>query len=92
MKNAILLLIGAFALTLSSCGTFAAYSSGNGQTYDDGIYGSAPSFRNRSETAVEKEKTQELVQQTKESPIYLFGDKKRHNHRLQSTPLYRLLG
>ena len=76
MKNAILLLIGAFAMTLSSCGTFAAYSSGSGQTYDDGIYGSSPSFRNSSETAAEKQQTAELVQQTKESPIYLFGDKK----------------
>ena len=76
MKNVILLLIGAFAMTLSSCGTFAAYSSGSGQTFDDGIYSSGPSFGKRSENAESKKTAADLIQQTKESPMYLFGDRK----------------
>ena len=76
MKNVILLLIGAFAMTLSSCGTFAAYSSGTGQAFDDGIYSSGPSFGKRIENAESKKKAEDLIQQTKESPIYLFGDRK----------------
>ena len=47
MKNIILLLIGAFALTLSSCGTFAAYSEAGKQQFSDGIYGAAPSFKSK---------------------------------------------
>ena len=76
MKNVILLLIGAFAMTLSSCGTFAAYSSDSRQTYDDGIYNSAPSFKDRSKDDKDTQNIDNLIQQTKESPIYLFGDKK----------------
>jgi hypothetical protein len=76
MKNIIILLIGTFALTLTSCGTFAAYSEGNTQKFDDGIYASAPSLKNRSETTADKQEIDALIQQTKESPVYLFGDKK----------------
>lgn len=76
MKNIILLLIGAFTLTLTSCGTFAAYSDGGSQKYEDGIYSSAPSLKNRTEADTDKQEIENLIQQTKESPIYLFGDKK----------------
>lgn len=76
MKNIILLLIGAFTLTLTSCGTFAAYSNESSQKYEDGIYSSTSSFKNRTEVDNDKQDIEQLVQQTKESPIYLFGDKK----------------
>ena len=76
MKNIILLLIGTFALTLTSCGTWATYSEGSTQKFDDGIYSSAPSLKNRSETTADKQEIDALIQQTKESPVYLFGDKK----------------
>ena len=54
MKNIILLLIGAFTLTLTSCGALASYSEGSTQKYDDGIYSSAPSFKNNNETTADK--------------------------------------
>ena len=76
MKNIILLLIGAFALTLSSCGTFAAYSEAGKQKFSDGIYGAAPSFKNKASEETDKQKVDELIATTKNSPIYLFGDKK----------------
>ena len=45
MKNVTLLLIGVIAMTLSSCGTFAAYSEAGGQMFEDGVYSSAPSLK-----------------------------------------------
>ena len=76
MKKSTVLLIAA-AVLLSSCGTAVqTASSGNGQRYQDGIYSSAPSFRSRTEKAEEKAETEALVEKTKASQIYLFGDRK----------------
>lgn len=76
MKKSSVLLIAA-AMVLSSCGLTANYASkDDGQRFQDGIYGSAPSFRTRTEKAASKSETEALVNKTKESQIYLFGDKK----------------
>ena len=73
MKNIILLLIGCIAMTLSSCGTFAAYSEAGGQKFDDGVYGSAPSFKKKAETEAGKQNIDKLIQQTKASDAYLYA-------------------
>ena len=73
MKNIILLLIGCIAMTLSSCGTFAVYSEAGGQRFDDGVYGSAPSFKKKAETEAGKQNIDKLIQQTKASDAYLYA-------------------
>ncbi len=76
MKKSSALIIVA-SLMLTACGSLAQYaSSDNGQQYQDGIYNNTPAFRTRGEKEASKSETQALVEQTKESPIYLFGDKK----------------
>ena len=76
MQKSSALLIAA-ALILSSCGTVAQYaSSDNGQKFQDGIYSNTPAFRTKSEKVESKTETQALVEKTKSSVIYLFGDKK----------------
>ena len=76
MKKSSVLLIAA-AVMLSSCGTAAQMaSSGSGQRFADGIYSSAPSIRSRAEKVEEKAETQALVEKTRASQIYLFGDRK----------------
>jgi len=76
-RNKSTVLLIAAAVLLSSCGTAVqTASSGNGQRYQDGIYSSAPSFRSRTEKAEEKAETEALVEKTKASQIYLFGDRK----------------
>ena len=76
MKKSSMLLIVA-ALVLSSCGTAAQYaSSDNGQKFQDGIYSSGPSFRSKQEKAEDLAATEALVEKTKSSEIYLFGDRK----------------
>jgi hypothetical protein len=67
----------AIAVILSSCGTTAQYaSSDKSPRFQDGIYSSAPSLRTSQEKTEAKAQTDELVRKTKESAIYLFGDKK----------------
>ena len=64
----------AVIMILSSCATASRFSSsGNGQQFQDGIYSSAPSFRDRSVMKEEKAEVEALVAKTKESEIYLFG-------------------
>lgn len=76
MKKSTVLLIAA-AVMLSSCGTAAQMaSSGSGQRFSDGIYSSAPSIRTKAEKMEDKAQTEALVEKTKASEIYLFGDKK----------------
>ncbi len=76
MKKSSTLLIAA-VLILSSCGSVAQIaSSDNGQKFQDGIYSNTPTFRTRVEKEQSDSETQALVEKTKESPIYLFGDKK----------------
>ncbi len=76
MKKSSALLIAA-TLMLSACGSMAKYaSSDSGQKYKDGIYSNTPAFRTKEEKEESKSETQALVEKTKESQIYLFGDKK----------------
>ena len=74
-KNSLLMI--AIALILSSCGIASQYTSAsNGARFQDGIYSSSPSFRSRMEKAESRTKTDALVEETKASQIYLFGEKK----------------
>lgn len=76
MKKISLLMIAAITL-LSSCGIASQYaSSDNGTRFQDGIYSSSPSFRSRTEKTESQSRTDALVEETKASKIYLFGDKK----------------
>ena len=76
MKKSTVLLIAA-AVMLSSCGTAAQMaSSDNGQRFADGIYSNAPSIRTKAEKMEDRAETEALVEKTKTSEIYLFGDRK----------------
>ena len=76
MKKTSVLLIAA-ALILSSCGIIAQQaSSDEGHRYQDGLYSSAPSFRTKAEKETSQKETEELINRTKASEIYLFGDRK----------------
>ena len=76
MKKTCILVLGALA-ALTSCGMIAqSSSSDSGHMFDDGIYGNTPSFRTKEDKIAAKSETEILVNKTKESPIYLFGDKK----------------
>lgn len=76
MKKSSVLVI-ATTLLLSSCGMVAQYaSSDSGQKFQDGIYNSTPDFTSKAEKAVSKAETDALVEKTKASRIYLFGEKK----------------
>ena len=76
MKKSSLLMI-AVALILSSCGMASKYTSETaGSRFQDGIYSSAPSFRSKEDKAQTRAQTDALVEETKASYIYLFGDKK----------------
>ena len=74
-KSSTLIMIA--ALVLSSCGTAAQFaSSDSAQRFQDGIYGSTPSFISKAEKEDSRAATDALVEKTKASEIYLFGDKK----------------
>ena len=76
MKKSSLLMIAA-AILLSSCRTSVQLgSSSNDARFQDGIYSSTPSFRSREERVVSQNKTDALVEETKASRVYLFGEKK----------------
>lgn len=76
MKKSSVALMAA-ALILSSCGTLTRLAdSSEGQKFQDGIYASTPDLKSREEKVQGKAETEELIAKTKESPIYLFGDKK----------------
>ena len=67
----------AVAIILSSCGiTSQSVSSGNQARFEDGIYSSSPSFRSKEQKADSRSKTDALIEETKASEIYLFGEKK----------------
>lgn len=77
MKKSSALLIIAAALILSSCGAVSQLaSSDNGHMFKDGIYNNTPSFRTKADKEETMSESQALAQKTKESLIYLFGDKK----------------
>ena len=76
MKKSLLLVIAVLTV-LSSCGVTANMaSSSDGQKFQDGIYGNVPSFKSKTELASSQKETDELIEKTKGSTIYLFGDKK----------------
>ena len=76
MKKSSVLIIVA-ALILSSCGALTQLaSSDDGQRFQDGIYSNTPSFRTKAEKEEAQSESQALARKTKESMIYLFGDKK----------------
>ena len=76
MKKSSVLMIAVIML-LSSCGTFNQLaSSADNQKFSDGIYASSPSFRSKDEKVQSKAETDALIAKTKESSIYLFGDRK----------------
>ena len=74
-KSSVLIIVAAFIL--SSCGAITQLASlDNGQRFQDGIYSNTPSFRTKAEKAESQSESQALAHKTKESQIYLFGDKK----------------
>lgn len=76
MKKSSVLII-ASAIILSSCGAITQMASSDGsQRFHDGIYNNTPSFRTKAEKIESQAESQALAQKTKESQIYLFGDKK----------------
>ena len=76
MKKTYILLLGALA-ALTSCGmTARSASSDDNYRFQDGIYGNTPSFRTKEEKENTRSETDALVAKTKESPVYLFGDRK----------------
>lgn len=76
MKKSSVMMI-ALTVMLSSCGTFTQLiTSSEGQKFQDGIYSSTPSFRSKEEKQQSRTEAEALVAKTKESPVYLFEDKK----------------
>lgn len=76
MKKNSLLMIAA-AILMTACGTAAQYTGSSGTArFEDGIYSSNPSFKSKSERQALQSQTDALVEQTRTSEIYLFGDKK----------------
>ena len=76
MKKSSALLIAA-ALILSSCGAVTRLAtSDDSQRFQDGIYNNTPAFRTKAEKEESQTESKALAQKTKESQIYLFGDKK----------------
>lgn len=74
-KNSVMAI--AAALILSSCGTLTQLAdSGKDQQFQDGIYNKTPDFMSKEDRKAGKAETEALIAKTKESPIYLFGDKK----------------
>ncbi len=76
MKKSSLLMIVA-AIVLSSCGITTQYTSTTDNSrFQDGIYSSSPSFRSKEERSDSRTKTDALIEETKASQIFLFGEKK----------------
>ena len=76
MKKSSLLLI-AVTIILAGCGTVGKVADSAGSArFEDGIYSSTPSFISRTEKQAAQTETDALVEKTKASKIYLFGEKK----------------
>jgi len=74
-KTSILLFLT--AATLTSCGIVAqSVATDDGQRFQDGIYNSSPSLKTRAEKTADNLQKESLINKTKASHIYLFGDKK----------------
>lgn len=76
MKKSSILLMATTVMMLS-CGTAAHYSSSDsGRMFHDGIYNNATSLRTKAEKERADAETDALIEATKASEIYLFGDRK----------------
>ena len=76
MKKSSLLLI-AVTFILAGCGAAGKLADSAGSArFEDGIYSSTPSFISRTEKQAAQTETDALVEKTKASKIYLFGEKK----------------
>jgi hypothetical protein len=76
MKKNSLLMIAAMIL-MTACGTMAQHTAtSSGSRFEDGIYSGGPSFRSKVERQESKAETDALVEKTKASRIYLFGEQK----------------
>ena len=76
MKKNSLLMIAA-SILMTACGTLAQQAvTSSSSRFEDGIYSSGPSFRSKVEKQESKAETDALVEKTKASAIYLFGEKK----------------
>lgn len=76
MKKSSLLLI-AVTFILAGCGAVGKLADSAGSArFEDGIYSSTPSFISRTEKQAAQTETDALVEKTKASRIYLFGEKK----------------
>lgn len=76
MKKSSLLMIVTVTL-LTACGTASQYAASSGSArFEDGIYSSAPSFMSKGIRNESQKEADALVEKTKASKIYLFGDKK----------------
>ena len=76
MKKNSLLMIAA-AILMTACGTMAQHSASSGSSrFEDGIYSSGPSFLSRAEKQEYRAEADSLIEKTKASTIYLFGEKK----------------
>ena len=76
MKKSSLLMIVSVIL-LTACGTASQYASSTSSArFEDGIYSSSPSFISREVRDESQKETEALVERTKASAIYLFGEKK----------------
>ena len=76
MKKSRMMMIAA-AVLMTSCGSLSqlAVSSGD-HKFQDGIYSNAPDFRSKKEKETGREETKALAEKTKESAVYLYGDRK----------------
>ena len=76
MKKILPLALAA-AVIFSSCGTISNLGpSTEGQKFQDGIYAKAPALKSKAEENAYASESAALVEKTKGSTIYLFGDKK----------------
>lgn len=76
MKKSRMLMI-AITVLATSCSTLSQLAtSGGDQKFQDGIYSNAPDFRSKTEKEESRAETEALIAKTKESPVYLFGDRK----------------
>lgn len=76
MKTCIAPMICA-VLMLTSCGTTVRYASaGGGQKFQDGIYSTPTGFTSAADRDEDADEIKSLVEETKASPVYLFGDRK----------------
>lgn len=74
-KSSLLMIISVILLT--ACGTASQYAgSTSSARFEDGIYSSGPSFISKEARDDSQKETEALIEKTKESAIYLFGEKK----------------